>query len=79
MIEGLGPSFLGTSNCLIALRREVEAVGTKRPRIADGLCGAGQHRRDLAQAPYRVLADWQQDYEGNLGSSCPTPTARPAS
>ena len=28
MIEGLGAAFLGTSNCLIALRREVEAIGT---------------------------------------------------
>ena len=28
MIEGLGSSFTGTSNCLIAMRREVEAIGT---------------------------------------------------
>src|SRR6187200_1055156 len=28
MIEGLGASFLGTSNCLIALRHDIEAVGT---------------------------------------------------
>ena len=28
MQEGLGSSFTGTSNCLIAMRREVEAIGT---------------------------------------------------
>ena len=28
MLEGLGSSFLGPSNCLIAMRREVEAIGT---------------------------------------------------
>ena len=28
IIEGLGKGFLGTSNCLIAMRQEVEAVGT---------------------------------------------------
>ena len=28
MIEGLGNSFTGTSNCLIAQRRDIEAIGT---------------------------------------------------
>ena len=28
MIEGLGPKFIGTSNCLIAMRRDIEAIGT---------------------------------------------------
>jgi len=35
MSEGLGESFLGTSNCLIALRREVEAL-----LAADGEAGS---------------------------------------
>ena len=66
MIEGLGPSFLGTSNCLIALRREVEAVGTNAHELPMVYAALANTDRDLAQAPYRVLADWQQDYEGNL-------------
>ena len=28
MMEGLGPKFVGTSNCLIAMRRDIEAIGT---------------------------------------------------
>ncbi|MFN6978337.1 MAG: nicotinate phosphoribosyltransferase, partial [Gemmobacter sp.] len=28
LMEGLGEAFVGTSNCLIAMRREVEAIGT---------------------------------------------------
>jgi nicotinate phosphoribosyltransferase len=67
MIEGLGPKFLGTSNCLIAMRREVEAIGTNAhelPMVYAALAGPDDAR--LASAPYDVLADWQQDYQGNL-------------
>ena len=68
MSEGLGgKAFLGTSNCLIAMRREVEAVGTNAhelPMVYAAL--AGGNDAALAQAPYAVLADWQQDYAGNL-------------
>ncbi|MCL5776559.1 nicotinate phosphoribosyltransferase [Limibaculum sp. FT325] len=66
MIEGLGSRFTGTSNCLIALRREVEAVGTNAhelPMVYAALAGSDEA---LAEAPYEVLADWQQDYLGNL-------------
>ena len=68
MLEGLGDKFLGTSNCLIALRREVEAIGTNAhelPMVYAALAEA-QGNQAVADAPYRVLADWQQDYDGNL-------------
>ncbi len=66
MVEGLGPIFRGTSNCLIALRREVEAVGTNAhelPMVYGALAGDDA---ELAAAPYRVLDDWAEDYAGNL-------------
>jgi nicotinate phosphoribosyltransferase len=66
MMEGLGPSFLGTSNCLIALRREAEAVGTNAHELPMVYAALADTDRDLAEAPYRVLEHWQQDYEGNL-------------
>ncbi len=66
MIEGLGPAFLGTSNCLIAMRREVEAIGTNAHELPMVYCALADNDRELAEAPYTVLADWQQDYEGNL-------------
>ena len=66
MIEGLGPAFLGTSNCLIAMRREVEAIGTNAHELPMVYSALADNDRELAEAPYRVLADWQQDYDGNL-------------
>jgi nicotinate phosphoribosyltransferase len=66
MIEGLGPAFLGTSNCLIAMRREVEAIGTNAHELPMVYCALANNDRELAEAPYKVLADWQEDYEGNL-------------
>lgn len=66
MIEGLGPAFLGTSNCLIAMRREVEAIGTNAHELPMVYCALADSDRELAEAPYKVLADWQDDYEGNL-------------
>lgn len=68
MHEGLKDSFLGTSNCLIALRREVEAIGTNAhelPMVYAALASI-KGDRELAEAPYRVLADWHEDYDGNL-------------
>ncbi len=66
MTEGLGPAFLGTSNCLIAMRREVEAIGTNAHELPMVYAALATDDRELAQAPYDVLADWQDDYEGNL-------------
>jgi nicotinate phosphoribosyltransferase len=66
MIEGLGANFLGTSNCLIAMRREVEAIGTNAHELPMVYSALARDDAELAQAPYQVLADWQQDYEGNL-------------
>ncbi|MBK0401039.1 nicotinate phosphoribosyltransferase [Limibaculum sp. M0105] len=66
MMEGLGERFTGTSNCLIALRREVEAVGTNAHELPMVYAALAESDAALAEAPYQVLADWQQDYMGNL-------------
>jgi nicotinate phosphoribosyltransferase len=66
MLEELGPSFLGTSNCLIALRREVEAIGTNAHELPMVYAALSRSDEELARAPYRVLQDWQEDYQGNL-------------
>jgi nicotinate phosphoribosyltransferase len=66
MSAGLGECFLGTSNCLIALRREVEAVGTNAHELPMVYAALAEDDAALARAPYDVLRDWQQDYEGNL-------------
>ena len=66
MIEGLGPRFIGTSNCLIAMRRDIEAIGTNAHELPMVYAALAPDDDALAQAPYRVLADWQAEHSGNL-------------
>jgi len=66
MITGLGEKFLGCSNCLIALRREVEAIGTNAHELPMVYAALAKGDKALANAPYDVLANWQEDYDGNL-------------
>jgi nicotinate phosphoribosyltransferase len=66
MIEGLGDKFVGTSNCQIAMRRDIEAIGTNAhelPMVYSALAGSDA---ELRSAPYRVLADWHEEHDGNL-------------
>lgn len=66
MREGLEGKFTGTSNCLIAMRREVEAIGTNAHELPMVYAALANSDTELAQSPYRVLADWQEEHDGNL-------------
>lgn len=66
MVEGLGARFSGTSNCLIAMRRDLEAVGTNAHELPMVYAALADTEEELRQAPYRVLADWQEEHVGNL-------------
>ncbi|MDT1060374.1 nicotinate phosphoribosyltransferase [Paracoccus sp. CPCC 101403] len=67
MIEGLGDErFIGTSNCLIAMRRDIEAIGTNAHELPMVYAALADTEDELRQAPYRVLADWHEEHEGNL-------------
>ncbi len=66
MIEGLEGKFTGTSNCLIAMRREVEAIGTNAHELPMVYAALARNDAELAQSPYQVLADWQEEHDGNL-------------
>ena len=66
MIEGLEGKFTGTSNCLIAMRREVEAIGTNAHELPMVYAALARTDAELARAPYQVLADWQEEHVGNL-------------
>jgi nicotinate phosphoribosyltransferase len=66
MLEGLDEKFVGTSNCLIAMRREVEAIGTNAHELPMVYSALADSDEELRQAPYRVLADWHEEHEGNL-------------
>ena len=66
MQEGLGDAFIGTSNCRIAMRRDIEAIGTNAHELPMVYSALSNSDEELRQAPYRVLADWQEEHEGNL-------------
>ena len=66
MQEGLGQKFIGTSNCLIAMRREVEAIGTNAHELPMVYSALADDDAALQKAPYDVLRDWQEEHDGNL-------------
>ena len=66
LIEGLGDSFIGTSNCLIAQRRDIEAIGTNAHELPMVYAALAETDEELARAPYDVLADWHEEHVGNL-------------
>jgi nicotinate phosphoribosyltransferase len=71
MVEGLGEAsrggaFAGTSNCLIAMRRDLEAVGTNAHELPMVYAALAESDEELRQAPYKVLADWHEEHDGNL-------------
>jgi nicotinate phosphoribosyltransferase len=71
MLEGLGDvvqggAFTGTSNCLIAMRRDIEAVGTNAHELPMVYAALARNDDALRAAPYRVLADWHEEHSGNL-------------
>ncbi|KQI70176.1 nicotinate phosphoribosyltransferase [Loktanella sp. 3ANDIMAR09] len=66
MSEGLGDAFTGTSNCLIAKSRDMEAIGTNAHELPMVYAALAQDDAALARSPYDVLADWQAEHDGNL-------------
>ena len=66
MMEGLGKNFTGTSNCRIAMMREIEAIGTNAHELPMVYAALADSDTALRQSPYDVLADWHEEHDGNL-------------
>jgi len=66
MTEGLGDKFTGTSNCHIAMQRDLEAVGTNAHELPMIYSALATTDEALAEAPYDVLRDWHEEHDGNL-------------
>ncbi len=66
MQEGLGAKFTGTSNCRIAMMRDIEAIGTNAHELPMVYSALADTDAELRQAPYQVLEDWQEEHDGNL-------------
>ncbi|MDZ5697645.1 nicotinate phosphoribosyltransferase [Chelativorans sp. M5D2P16] len=64
--EGIGDAFTGTSNVLLAMDSDLEALGTNAHELPMVLAALAQTDEELKAAPYRVLEDWQTYYGGNL-------------
>ena len=82
MIEGLG--IFCSSNCLIAMRRDIEAIGTNAHELPMVYAALAEDDAELRRGALRVLENWRQDYDGNLRIILPdtygtegVPQARP--
>ncbi len=66
MKEGLGEHFIGTSNVLMAMELDVEAIGTNAHELPMARAALANNSEELLSSPYAVLESWQQTYDGNL-------------
>jgi len=64
--EGLGDAFIGSSNVLLAMDHDLEAIGTNAHELPMVLAALADDDEALRRAPYQVLRDWQRYYAGNL-------------
>ncbi|MCB1424522.1 MAG: nicotinate phosphoribosyltransferase, partial [Notoacmeibacter sp.] len=64
--EGIGDAFSGTSNVLLAMDSDLEAVGTNAHELPMVYAALADTDAEKRTAPYRVLADWNKLYGGNL-------------
>ena len=64
--EGLGDAFTGSSNVLIAMDTDLEALGTNAHELPMVLAALADSKAELKKAPYQVLKDWEKYYGGNL-------------
>src|SRR5215216_1262867 len=64
--EGLGDAFIGSSNVLLAMDADLEAIGTNAHELPMVLAALAPNDEALRQAPYQVFLDWKRYYGGNL-------------
>lgn len=64
--EGLGERFIGSSNVLLAMDNDLEAIGTNAHELPMVLAALADDDAGVAAAPYCVLEEWQALYDGNL-------------
>jgi nicotinate phosphoribosyltransferase len=64
--EGLGEAFIGSSNVLLAMDSDLEAIGTNAHELPMVLAALADNDEELRAAPYQVLRNWERYYDGNL-------------
>jgi len=66
MQEGLGDTFIGTSNVKHAMDTGLEAIGTNAHELPMVYAAVAADEAAIRAAPYDVLRDWARMYDGNL-------------
>ncbi|MFZ2099012.1 MAG: nicotinate phosphoribosyltransferase [Oricola sp.] len=66
LAEGIPQAFAGTSNVLLAMDNDLEAVGTNAHELPMVYAALAKTDEGIAQANYAVLEDWNKLYGGNL-------------
>ncbi|PXA98632.1 nicotinate phosphoribosyltransferase [Nostoc sp. 3335mG] len=64
--EGLGDRLTGTSNILLAMEHDLEAIGTNAHELPMVFAALAPDDEALAASPYQVLREWSELYSGNL-------------
>lgn len=64
--EKLGGRFSGSSNVLLAMETDLEAIGTNAHELPMVAAALSQNDDALREAPYRMMREWQDWYDGNL-------------
>lgn len=66
MKEGLGDKFTGTSNVLMAMDLDLDAIGTNAHELPMVEAALANTEEELLNSPYTVLERWSRTYDGNL-------------
>lgn len=66
MKEGLGDKFIGTSNVLMAMDLDLDAIGTNAHELPMVEAALADSDEEILHAPYQVLKHWSRTYDGNL-------------
>src|SRR6201987_972856 len=64
--EGLGSSFTGPANVLLAMDSDLKAIGTNAHELPVVAAALANDDSELRWAPYRILDQWRHTYAGNL-------------
>ncbi|MEE9332882.1 MAG: nicotinate phosphoribosyltransferase [Granulosicoccaceae bacterium] len=64
--EGLNDKFIGTSNVLMAMDLDLEAIGTNAHELPMVEAALANNNQELLASPYKVLERWQRTYSDNL-------------
>lgn len=64
--ESLGNSFVGTSNVAIAMKSDLEAIGTNAHELPMVISALSNDSEEIKYSQYKILQQWQETYSGSL-------------